>query len=86
MVLEEGKGSLNSIPQRKVREWFGDQQVALDHWIPDLGVGYTSERGAGVPKTTFTYFHIFPKAGCVVPDQNEFVLQVGLCSHPAIWW
>ena len=47
-------------PQRKVREWFWDE-----HWITGSlvdgtqWVGYTSERDTGVPKTTFTSFHIF---------------------------
>lgn len=57
------------------------------------GMGDTSERETGVPKTTFTYFHIFPKASCVVPDQKVYsskyvqsschlVATLGIASAP----
>lgn len=55
-------------PREKVGNGLEIQQMALDHWIPDpgnSGVGDRSERNPGVPKTSFTYCHIFPKAGYV---------------------
>lgn len=75
--MEEGKVSLMAHSREKLGNGLEIQQAALDQ-------GNRSER---VPKT-FTSTLSLRLALC--PDQNVFVffflIQVGMCSHPAIWW
>lgn len=71
--MEEGEVSLAVHPREKLGNGLEIQQAAPDQ-------GDRSERNTGVPKTTFTSTLSLRLSLC--PDQNFFI-QVGMCSHPA---
>lgn len=93
MVLEERGGkpgwkSLGMVWRFSRRRWITGSLTEGTQ-----GVGDRSERETDVPRTTFTYFHIFPKSGCVVPHQNDLlsrymqsfchlVVTLGIASTP----